>query len=236
MAISKRTRFEVMTRDGHACRYCGASAPDAKLTIDHVVPIALGGGDEPSNLVAACRDCNAGKSSTTPGQALVADVSAVNVAFAEAMRQAADELFAESAEDQEYLRKFEAAWDTQTWGDVMPNNWRDSILRFKASGLPVDVLITGIGRAVAAPSVTRSERFRYMCGFAWKKVGELRDRAAELMADPEDVEVDTTSWDRGYHAGHADRILLLRHLVVGVHDEDAWQPSTDPAALALAGA
>jgi len=235
VTVTKRTRFEVMTRDNHTCRYCGATAPDAKLTIDHVVPVALGGGDDPSNLVAACRDCNAGKSSTTPGQALVADVSAVNVAFAEAMRQASEELFTESAEDQAYLKAFEAAWDRQTWGDNMPITWRDSILRFKASGLPVDVLITGIGRAVAAPSVTRSERFRYMCGFAWKKVGELRDRAAELMAEPEEP-TTAADWERGYHDGHVARLQIVRAFVVGEDPDDAWEPTTDPAVMTVVGA
>lgn len=34
MAVSKRTRFEVLRRDGHRCRYCGAGAEDAALTVD----------------------------------------------------------------------------------------------------------------------------------------------------------------------------------------------------------
>ena len=40
MPISKRLRYEILHRDNHACRYCGASAPDAVITIDHVVPVA----------------------------------------------------------------------------------------------------------------------------------------------------------------------------------------------------
>src|SRR5690606_40826449 len=44
------------------------------LTIDHVLPVALGGSDDPSNLVAACRDCNAGKSSAAPDAETVAEV------------------------------------------------------------------------------------------------------------------------------------------------------------------
>jgi len=31
MAVSKRLRFEILRRDDHACRYCGATAPEAKL-------------------------------------------------------------------------------------------------------------------------------------------------------------------------------------------------------------
>ena len=29
MAVSKRLRYEILRRDNHTCRYCGASAPDA---------------------------------------------------------------------------------------------------------------------------------------------------------------------------------------------------------------
>lgn len=62
MAISTRTRFEVFKRDGFRCRYCGATAAENELHVDHVHPVAEGGGDEPGNLVTACRDCNLGKS------------------------------------------------------------------------------------------------------------------------------------------------------------------------------
>lgn len=89
MAVNKRTRFEVLRRDNHACRYCGAAAPEAVITIDHVLPVALVGTDDPSNLVAACRDCNAGKASTSPSSETVADVSADAIRWAEARRVAA---------------------------------------------------------------------------------------------------------------------------------------------------
>ena len=87
MAVSKRLRFEVLRRDNHACRYCGGSAPDVTLTVDHVVPVALGGSDDPSNLVAACRDCNSGKSSVPPDAVLVSDVSQDALRWARAMEQ-----------------------------------------------------------------------------------------------------------------------------------------------------
>ena len=59
---SKRLRFEILKRDGFACRYCGVTAVAAPLHVDHVVPEAKGGTDDPANLVTACRDCNLGKS------------------------------------------------------------------------------------------------------------------------------------------------------------------------------
>ena len=76
--ISKALRFEILTRDGYRCRYCGAGAPTVQLQIDHVLPRSLGGRDDASNLVAACFDCNAGKSdrkiiALPPGFALTPD-------------------------------------------------------------------------------------------------------------------------------------------------------------------
>lgn len=59
--ISAKLRFAVLERCGFACRYCGRKAPDVELVIDHVHPVALGGGNDEDNLVAACVDCNAGK-------------------------------------------------------------------------------------------------------------------------------------------------------------------------------
>lgn len=54
-------RFEVLSRDGFKCRYCGRSAPDVVLHVDHVHPRSKGGEDTLENLVASCRECNLGK-------------------------------------------------------------------------------------------------------------------------------------------------------------------------------
>lgn len=59
--MNLRLRFLVLQRDGFTCRYCGHAAPDVQLEVDHIIPRSKGGGDEPSNLVTACRDCNQGK-------------------------------------------------------------------------------------------------------------------------------------------------------------------------------
>lgn len=52
---------DVYERDGYECRSCGARGGprgDAELCAYHVVPEALGGPDEPSNLVTLCVDCH----------------------------------------------------------------------------------------------------------------------------------------------------------------------------------
>jgi hypothetical protein len=61
-AISKKIRFEVMKRDSFKCQYCGRSAPEIILVIDHIHPVADGGDNNITNLITSCFDCNAGKS------------------------------------------------------------------------------------------------------------------------------------------------------------------------------
>lgn len=62
--ISKKLRFDVLHRDGFACRYCGASGPGVELHLDHVTPVAKGGKNEMDNLITACQPCNIGKGVT----------------------------------------------------------------------------------------------------------------------------------------------------------------------------
>ena len=64
-SLSKKTRFEVFKRDSFKCQYCGASAPDVVLEVDHIDPISKDGADEMVNYITACRPCNAGKSDRT---------------------------------------------------------------------------------------------------------------------------------------------------------------------------
>ena len=71
--ISKSLRFEVFKRDSFKCQYCGASAPDVILEVDHIVPVAEGGENDMMNLITSCRDCNRGK-----GKKKLADRQALN--------------------------------------------------------------------------------------------------------------------------------------------------------------
>jgi hypothetical protein len=61
--IPPRLRFLVLQRGNFRCTYCGRAARDgAVLHIDHVIPVAAGGGTSEDNLIAACDTCNFGKS------------------------------------------------------------------------------------------------------------------------------------------------------------------------------
>lgn len=60
--IGKKLRFEVFKRDSFQCQYCGRSAPDVVLHVDHILPVKHGGETTIMNLVTSCFDCNSGKS------------------------------------------------------------------------------------------------------------------------------------------------------------------------------
>jgi len=54
-AIPRAVRHAVFERDGGRCTGCGS---DFDLQYDHVIPVALGGGDAADNLQLLCGDCN----------------------------------------------------------------------------------------------------------------------------------------------------------------------------------
>lgn len=191
MAISRRLRFEVLRRDGHTCRYCGAKAPDVTLTVDHVIPVTLGGGDEPNNLVTACVDCNAGKSSVPADAALVDDVDAAALLWAKAIERAT----AKRREDLSFLSElvdhFHRDWLVWTWQDSagerhhidLPGDWRSTIERFIALGLdPFEDFPRMIRTAMESRAV---DEFRYFCKVAWNEIGARQELARTLLEDGE---------------------------------------------------
>src|SRR5438445_9415839 len=59
--VRKQTRVLVLQRDDFRCRFCGTTAEESRLQVDHVMPKARGGTDTLENLATRCEDCNAGK-------------------------------------------------------------------------------------------------------------------------------------------------------------------------------
>ena len=78
------SRQDIYERDHYTCQYCGwcgaTSFEQWQLgwfAIDHIVPQAHGGTDDPSNLVVACHRCNSMKgqekcSSVEEGRRIIA--------------------------------------------------------------------------------------------------------------------------------------------------------------------
>jgi HNH endonuclease len=61
MSLSPKKRFNVLKRFNFQCFYCGRRPPEVELQVDHQLPLAVGGEDDDTNLVAACWECNIGK-------------------------------------------------------------------------------------------------------------------------------------------------------------------------------
>lgn len=187
MAVSKRVRFEVLRRDEHTCRYCGGSAPDVKLTVDHVLPTALGGTDDPSNLVAACEDCNAGKSSIAPDQAIVADVDVRAAELAAALERASEKRRSETQMRIRTVADFDARWSAWKWGQddslvPRPSGWMQTLESWLDLGLTIEELTYYIAVAMNSKAAVEN-KWRYLCGCAW---GELRRRQEMAYDELED--------------------------------------------------
>jgi hypothetical protein len=189
MAVSKRLRYEVLRRDDNTCRYCGASAPDVPLRVDHVMPVALGGTDDPTNLVTACEPCNSGKTSSAPDAALVAGVSDDALRWAAAMQQAAEALKAKTAPKLAYRAHFKESWDEWTWETdgkkktfELPDGWKTSLDNFREAGLPEDVWPDIVEKAMTNKLVRSDNTFRYCCGIGWRMVSELQEVAKTLVS------------------------------------------------------
>ena len=61
------SKQNILKRDRKICQYCGAS--EGYMTVDHVIPRSLGGGETWENLVCACPSCNNRKGDRTLEQA-----------------------------------------------------------------------------------------------------------------------------------------------------------------------
>lgn len=55
MRLSKRNIF---LRDAYTCQYCGTTVTEVTATLDHVLPVSLGGKTTWENSATACKSCN----------------------------------------------------------------------------------------------------------------------------------------------------------------------------------
>jgi hypothetical protein len=237
MAVSKRLRYEILRRDQHTCRYCGASAPAVPLRVDHVTPVALGGTDTPDNLVTSCEPCNSGKSSATVDSALVADVNNDALRWAAAMKQAADDLREQQAPKLAYRETFKESWCGWTredgWKTVrmdLPEGWKASLDAFYEAGLPQEVWPDIVEKAMTNPTVRVDNTFRYACGIGWRMVKDLHERAREIVGAATEapapldsvVQAAVDVW-RGDKLGDADEGELACFLASAVAAREAQE-------------
>jgi len=176
--LSKRARFEVFKRDLFTCQYCGRRPPDVILEADHMVPVADGGEDHESNMVTACKDCNAGKSSIS------LEVTPTSLASQIAERQDRSEqtkqfnkfLLKLREDELSAIRRLAVYWvelldcgANLSWIDRERENSFKTFLK----RLPETEILDSIDIAFAKRSPSGQydkNTWKYFCGVCWKKI------------------------------------------------------------------
>lgn len=229
MAVSKRLRFEVLRRDEHTCQYCGATARDSALHVDHLVPVSLGGSDDPGNLVAACKDCNVGKSSVPADAPIVKQVSEQAAAYALALTDKMTRIRGRLQDEQEFIDQFDDAWGkwklTQSQKSVpLPPDYKVTLRQWCHMGVPEELVSYAVEVAMERTNVAASNTFKYMCGVVWRQLDSadapysLTENTTavytQLEADEMASERGADGYQYGFHKGY--RAALEHH---GIEDD-----------------
>lgn len=178
MAVSKRTRFEVFKRDAFQCQYCGRTPPVVVLECDHVTPVAGGGGDEETNLITSCFDCNRGKSDVplqqvVPGVAermererdIAEQVEAYNALLMEKRIRIDGDM---DDIGRHWFNKFKKKQNKYVFGDGRVPSIRTFLKR-----LPKVHILDAVDIAHARKPVFGDRddtTFKYFCGICWKMI------------------------------------------------------------------
>lgn len=62
----RKSRWWQQKTSSNTCYYCGKQVAFKELTMDHLVPLAMGGRSSKDNLVPSCKSCNNKKKSMMP--------------------------------------------------------------------------------------------------------------------------------------------------------------------------
>lgn len=176
MAVSKRTRYEVLRRDDFTCRYCRSK--DNELHVDHVTPVSLGGDDRPTNLVAACKDCNLGKASSSPNAESVTQVREDAARWSAAMKVAAKVMAEEVDTFADYEAAFYSGWPQYRY---VPKGIEGTLVALYHAGLPAEH-IEDVAR-IAGGNSGVLDRAAYFAGICWKRVRKMQEIAERIVAE-----------------------------------------------------
>jgi hypothetical protein len=187
-------RFDVFKRDGFTCGYCGRTPPTVTLEVDHIIPVAEGGTDDPENLVTACWDCNRGKGATPleTEPAAIPDLRerAEVVKEREAQLRAYNEVKAVQAERRQ--RDFDEVWTYwfELWGVDELNRWEtpwESSLRRYNDLLGVDEVKDAMRRVRDRFGYPSSKPPKYLGGILKNKLAAAEGRIVACTICGKDV-------------------------------------------------
>lgn len=242
MAVSKRTRYEVLRRDDFTCRYCRSK--DNELHVDHVTPVSLGGTDKPDNLVAACKDCNLGKASSGPDAATLDHLDEQTIAYEKARAAVVARETKKAKAKRKVYKQVTDTWETcaPRYAELAPD-WRTTVTTWIGRGLPVERVLEAFEIACGKTHLPDHAIYPYACKIAWNWITDLENAIrAEASADqpdpgPDDEDLDElkrlarSAWDAGrndVHAMYQGEIVggaILRHHIDGTahHVPEAYR-------------
>ncbi|MEN6540872.1 MAG: HNH endonuclease [Mizugakiibacter sp.] len=170
-AISKRLRFEVFKRDSFVCQYCGAHPPGVMLHVDHIHPVADGGGNEIDNLITSCEACNLGKGAVS--------LTSIPMSLAEKAARVAEQ----EAQILGYQAVLEAKLDRvdeELWrvAEVIePGSGEKGMLRDWTSSIKKFNEALGVHSVIECAEIARTKypyggkrTFLYFCGICWNRI------------------------------------------------------------------
>lgn len=183
-STGKRQRFNIFKRDRFTCQYCGRTPPTVVLVIDHILPIAAGGGEEDSNKITSCEACNQGKADgllTTIPQAIDAQLAA-QVDRQEQLREYNKFLLAARKELDDTAREIGTYWNDRLTPSTAGKftfgaDRRTSVRRF-LERLPVSELFDAVDIAFSRKPPHRGgdeDTFKYFCGICWSKITQREE-------------------------------------------------------------
>jgi hypothetical protein len=173
-AISKKTRFDVFKRDGFMCQYCGAYPPSVLLHVDHIHPVAEGGGNDIDNLITACQPCNLGKGARSINAVpqTLAEKASIVSEMEDQLRGYQEVLEAKRERIEDELWRVAEVIDTGSSESGMKRDWTASIRRFNERiGVHSVLEAADIARGMYPSGGART--FRYFCGICWNRIREM---------------------------------------------------------------
>ncbi|MDQ5943119.1 MAG: hypothetical protein QG572_1935 [Pseudomonadota bacterium] len=173
-SVSKKARFEVFKRDGFTCQYCGAHPPAVILHLDHIHPVAQGGGNENDNLITSCESCNQGKSdrSLSDIPQSLQEKAALIIEKEEQIKGYKRVMEARRLRIEDECEEVVAVYERFREGFTLNDKARVTVRLF-IEKLGVHEVVAAMERAYTNTKIRGGEEFKYFCGICWNKIREI---------------------------------------------------------------
>lgn len=179
VGLSKKTRFEVFKRDSFTCQYCGRSAPEVILRVDHINPVAGGGDNDMMNLITSCEPCNQGKGARKLDDHSVIQKQKAQLDELNQRREQLEMMLqwreALASLDVDYINAFEERFTDETGStltEVGRGKVKQWLKRFPLADM-LDALDDALGTYFKGGDLDDSERHNELAGKAFSMVPRI---------------------------------------------------------------